>query len=71
MKTARLSVGGMTCEHCAQAVEKALTSQAGVRNATVSLDSSTAEVEFEEARVAPEQLIASIEEAGYEASLAG
>ena len=71
MKTARLKVQGMTCGHCAQTVEKALRNQTGVRNATVHLDAGAAEVEYEEARVAPEQLIAAIEEEGYAAAFDG
>jgi copper chaperone len=71
MKTTRLQVSGMTCGHCREAVEKALLSNDGVRNATVHLDGGTAEVEYEEDRVAPEQLIAAVEEEGYQAAIAG
>jgi copper chaperone len=71
MKTTRLQVTGMTCGHCREAVEKALRGSQGVRNATVHLDSGTAEVEYEEERVAPEQLIAAVEEEGYGAAVAG
>ena len=71
MKTTRFEVSGMTCGHCAQTVEKALRSQIGVRSATVQLDAGAAEVEYEEREVAPEQLIAAIEEEGYDATLAG
>ena len=71
MKTTRLKVSGMTCGHCAEAVGKALRNQPGVRNATVHLDAGAAEVEYEERDVAPEQLIAAIEEEGYAASFAG
>lgn len=71
MKTTRLKVSGMTCGHCVQAVEKALQNRNGVRNATVNLDSGTAEVEYEEREVSPEQMIADIQEEGYSAALAG
>ena len=71
MKTTRLKVSGMTCGHCVQTVEKVLRNQSGVRNATVHLDSGAAEVEYDEARVAPEQMIAAIEEEGYSAAFAG
>ena len=71
MKTVRLKVSGMTCGHCVSSVEKALRNQTGVRNATVHLDDGAADVEFEETRVAPEQLIAAVEEEGYSAALAG
>jgi copper chaperone CopZ len=71
MKTTRLKVSGMTCGHCAETVEKALRNQTGVRAATVNLDSGTAEVQFEERDVAPEQLVAAVQEEGYSAALAG
>ncbi len=71
MKTTRLKVSGMTCEHCVRAVEGALRNQPGVRNATVHLENGAAEVEFEESSVAPEQLIAAVREEGYEATVAG
>jgi copper chaperone len=61
----------MTCGHCVAAVEKALRKQDGVRNATVHLDSGAAEVEYDEQSVAPEQLIAAVEEEGYSAAFAG
>ena len=70
MKTARLKVSGMTCGHCRAAVEKALRSQPGVHNATVNLESGSAEVEYDETRVATEQLVAAIEEEGYTAAVA-
>jgi copper chaperone len=71
MKTTRLQVSGMTCGHCQAAVEKALLGQSGVRNATVHLEKGAAEVEYEEGRVSPEQLIAAVEEEGYRAAVAG
>ncbi|HET8656527.1 MAG TPA: cation transporter [Longimicrobiaceae bacterium] len=71
MTTTRLKISGMSCGHCVETVEKALRNQAGVRNATVHLDSGTAEVQYEERDVVPEQLIAAVEEEGYAAALAG
>ena len=71
MKTTRLKVSGMTCGHCVQSVEKALRNRPGVRNATVHLESGAAEVEYDEAQVAPEQLIAAVEGEGYSAAFAG
>lgn len=71
MKTTRLQVKGMTCDHCVAAVEKTLRNQPGVRNATVHLGSGAAEVEYEEGAVATEQLVAAVERAGYAATVAG
>lgn len=71
MKTTRLKVDGMTCGHCVSAVEKALRNRDGVRNATVHLGEGAAEIEYDEASVAPEQLVAAVEEEGYAAVIAG
>ena len=71
MKTTRLKVTGMTCGHCADAVQKALKTKPGVRNATVHLGTGAAEVEYDEAKVAPEQLIAAVEQEGYSAAFDG
>ena len=71
MKTTRLQVSGMSCGHCASTVESALRSRPGVRNAKVHLGDGAAEVEYDETSVAPEQLIAAIEDVGYGATFAG
>ncbi len=71
MTSTRLKIDGMTCGHCVKAVEKALHNQPGVRNASVDLENGAAEVVYEEAEVAPEQLIAAIQEEGYAATIAG
>lgn len=71
MKTTRLKIDGMTCGHCVEAVEKALSNQTGVRNATVHLESGAAEVEYEEREVSPSQLVAAVEEEGYAAAIGG
>lgn len=71
MKTTRLKIEGMSCGHCVQTVEKALHNQPGVRSASVHLSSGAAEVQYEETEVAPEQLIAAVEEEGYAAAVAG
>lgn len=71
MKTTRLKVSGMSCGHCVATVEKALKNRPGVRNATVDLGDGSAEVEYDERAVVPEQLIAAVEEEGYSAAFAG
>jgi copper chaperone len=71
MKTTRIAVSGMSCGHCRQTVESALRKQTGVRNATVDLEGGTAEVEYEEREVGPEQLIAAVTGEGYPATFAG
>lgn len=71
MTTTRLKIGGMTCNHCVRAVEGALKSRPGVRNATVHLQEGAAEVEYDETQVAAEQLVAAVADEGYAAEIAG
>lgn len=67
--TALLSVQGMTCSSCVQAVETALRGVPGVVDARVALLQETAAVEFDSARTDPQQLLAAIDDAGFDASL--
>lgn len=60
-----ISVEGMSCMHCAGAVEKALGGVYGVINAKVDLDAKTATVELEK-EVADDMLTAAVAQAGYE-----
>ena len=63
-----LDVVGMTCASCAARIEKRLNKLEGVE-ATVNYATENAAVDFDPERVAPEDLIAAIEAAGYHASL--
>jgi Cu+-exporting ATPase len=60
-----LPVSGMTCAACARAIERALSSTAGVERARVNLATNTATVEFEPGRVQVGDLVAAIEDLGY------
>jgi Cu+-exporting ATPase len=61
-----LLIGGMTCASCAARIEKRLNKLDGV-NATVNYATEKAYVEYG-GEVSPEQLVASVEEAGYTAA---
>ncbi len=67
-KTMQFDVVGMTCDNCVHHVTEAIKGVAGVKAATVSLATNSAEVEgdFDE-----KELIAAVEEEGYEAKRAG
>ncbi|MFY4722878.1 heavy metal translocating P-type ATPase [Streptomyces sp. LaBMicrA B280] len=62
-----LTVGGMTCAACVRRVEKKLGKLAGV-TAAVNLATGLARVSHP-ADVAPESLVAAVEQAGYRAAL--
>ncbi|OBG16645.1 copper-translocating P-type ATPase [Mycolicibacterium celeriflavum] len=65
--TIELSIDGMTCASCANRIEKKLNKIDGV-TATVNFATEKARVEYGE-DVTPEALVATVEEAGYQAQL--
>jgi Cu+-exporting ATPase len=67
MKQVTLKIEGMTCASCVRHVEKALKSVEGVTNADVNL--ATEEARVDVGRDAIADLIASVDSAGYKASV--
>jgi Cu+-exporting ATPase len=63
-----LPITGMTCASCANRVERRLNKLEGV-TASVNYATEKARVEFDPGAVAPQQLVAAVEAAGYEATL--
>jgi copper chaperone len=64
-QTVQLTITGMTCDHCVNAVTGALQGVPGVKEAKVSLDEKSAVVTGD--AVDPAALVAAVEEEGYEA----
>ena len=64
---ATFEVKGMTCESCRGHIREALMKVEGVKE--VTFVKKTASVEYAEAKVKPEALMAAIQGAGYEATL--
>ncbi len=65
--TTELNISGMTCNHCVKNASKALEGVSGVQIVEVRLEPGSATVQ---GPAEATQLIAAIEEAGYEAELA-
>ncbi|HEU4976554.1 MAG TPA: heavy metal translocating P-type ATPase [Baekduia sp.] len=63
-----LPITGMTCASCANRIERKLNKLDGV-TASVNYATERASVDFDAAAVPPEQLVATVEEAGYGAVL--
>lgn len=66
MTTTTLSVKGMTCNHCVQAVEGALTELSGVERALVDLKANSVTVQFDDSIVTVEKMTEAIEDQGYD-----
>lgn len=63
----KLNIVGMSCMHCVKVVTEALAAVKGVEGTPqVTLDSGSAQVA---GYASPEELIAAVKEAGYQASL--
>ena len=62
-------VSGMTCAACQARVQRALTSEPGVMDASVNLVTKSAAVRFDPSIVNPERLVAAVRATGYEADL--
>ena len=63
-----LPITGMTCASCANRIERRLNKLDGV-TASVNYATEKASVQFDAAAVEPEQLIAAVRSAGYDAAL--
>ncbi|WP_089881067.1 heavy-metal-associated domain-containing protein [Halogeometricum limi] len=60
-----LTVEGMSCGHCEQTVEDALSGVSGVESASADHESSSVTVEGDADAA---ELVSAVEEAGYDAS---
>jgi copper chaperone len=66
MQTATLNISGMTCGGCVRSVGNVLKALDGVARADVSLDRHQAVVDYDPAKLNPDQLRRAVEDAGYE-----
>ena len=64
-----LEIGGMTCGGCVRSVTRVLEAVPGVKAANVELEKARARIEGEALDAAT--LIAAVEDAGFDARLAG
>lgn len=69
MSTQVFKVSGMSCGHCENAVKEEMSHLAGVSNISVSAAEGTLSFESD-GTVTDEQVIAAVDEAGYEAQRA-
>lgn len=67
--SATLSVQGMTCGACSAAVTNGLQGLDGVSHVSVSLITERAHVEYDPAKIDPNQLIERIDDCGFDASI--
>jgi copper chaperone len=66
MTTMTISVPEIHCDHCKSSIEGALTPLPGVASARVDVSARTVTVEVDEIVTDREQLVAAIEDQGYD-----
>ncbi|KAJ7385084.1 ATPase Cu transporting protein 7B [Desmophyllum pertusum] len=69
VRTAMISVEGMTCMSCVNTIEGTMSNKPGVHGIKVSLTDKQAAIEYDEAVTTPEDLRAGIEDMGFDALL--
>lgn len=65
MKTTEIPITGMTCSACSNRVERGLSKLEGVSKASVNFANEKAHVEFDDSKIKPADLNATIEKLGY------
>lgn len=71
MTTVTLNIQGMTCGGCAANVERTLKALAGVQQAKVDLAAARATVDYDAAQATPAAMVSAVEDAGFDAAVAG
>ncbi len=66
-----LPIRGMTCMGCAASVQLALSDLPGIHEVTVDLGTAQAHLIYDPSRVAPEQMVTAVAEAGYQVARSG
>lgn len=61
-----LSINGMSCGHCLNAVRRALSETPGVSVESVRI--GRAEVQYDPAVTTPDRIVSAVTDAGYEAT---
>ncbi len=63
MAEAKLKIDGMSCQHCVQAVKKALCEVTGVDSTDVEIGSAS--VRYDDSKITQKNLEAAVEKAGF------
>ncbi|KAF2091256.1 heavy metal translocatin [Saccharata proteae CBS 121410] len=69
LATTTVAVGGMTCGACTSAVEGAFKDVSGIKSFSISLLSERAVIEHDPRIIAPEKIVETIEDSGFEAQV--
>jgi len=59
------SVPAVSCGHCKMAVERAVGAMSGVNSVQVDVDNKSVDIDFDEAIVQEDAILATLKEEGY------
>lgn len=68
MTTTTLTVPDISCAHCKESIEGAVSSLPGVRAVEVEIEPKTVNLEYDEAEIDLDEIVRAIEEVGYDVS---
>ncbi|MDR2584552.1 MAG: copper chaperone CopZ [Fibromonadaceae bacterium] len=66
MEKTVLAVEGMSCEHCANAITKAVKALPGIAKVAVDLEAKSVVLEYDSSKTPLDKIKAEIEEQGYD-----
>jgi len=66
MEKKMINVDGMSCEHCVNAITKAVKALPGIAKVAVDLAAKSVLVEYDSSQTALDKIKAEIEEQGYD-----
>ncbi|MCC5849814.1 MAG: heavy-metal-associated domain-containing protein [Verrucomicrobia bacterium] len=66
-ETVEFSVKGMTCENCVNGIQHTLSRIDGFMESNIDLESESARITYDPAKITPTQLMARISQLGFEA----
>ncbi len=66
MEKAVIKVGGMSCDHCVRAINKAVSALPGVDSVIIDLKAGTVTVEHDPVQSPLDKIKAEIEDQGYD-----
>lgn len=66
MKSVKLNVNGMSCEHCVKSIKDGLLDKNGVAFVEVSLKEKSVKVDYSDVIITSDEIKSIIEEIGYD-----
>ena len=66
MKSTTLNVPGISCGHCKNSIEGALTGQTGIASVIVHIDNKIVDIMYDENKTSIKNIEALIEDQGYD-----